>query len=174
MSLHQPLVLLVIAATALDGLLAGASLDQSIKQLPARRRIGVIAYSVYSRAADMGTGILWYAILGVGAALLTIVAAIVALIQAAPFNVALPLYLAAVVSSGALLHHIARRTYIAESAKHGKQRAGTDGDLCPIRALADNSRHLAGDDVWPDVMGARRQCHTVMNPQLSQTCEWRR
>jgi hypothetical protein len=76
MSLHQPLFLLVIAATALDGLLAGASLDQSIKQLPARRRIGVIAYSAYSRAADMGTGILWYAILGVGAALLTIVAAI--------------------------------------------------------------------------------------------------
>jgi hypothetical protein len=98
MSLHQPLFLLVIVATALDGLLAGASLDQSIKQLPARRRIGVIAYSAYARAADLGTGILWYAVLGVGGALLTIVAAIVALIQAAPSNVALLLYLAAAAS----------------------------------------------------------------------------
>jgi hypothetical protein len=31
---------LILAATAADSLLAGASLDQSIKQLPARRRIG--------------------------------------------------------------------------------------------------------------------------------------
>lgn len=36
---------LVALATAVDGLLAGASLDQSIKQLPARQRIGVLAFS---------------------------------------------------------------------------------------------------------------------------------
>jgi len=90
-----------IAATALDGLLAGASLDQSIKQLPARRRIGAVAYSVYARAADMGNGFFWYPILGVGGALLTIVAAILALAQSAPTSVAWPLYLAAV---GSLSH----------------------------------------------------------------------
>jgi hypothetical protein len=37
-----PLVLLLAAAGA-NGLLAGASLDQSIKQLPARHRIGVLS-----------------------------------------------------------------------------------------------------------------------------------
>jgi hypothetical protein len=36
---------LVALATAFDGLLAGASLDQSIKQLPARHRIGVRAFA---------------------------------------------------------------------------------------------------------------------------------
>lgn len=95
MSTNALLLILIIAATAMDGLLAGASLDQSIKQLPARRRIGAIAYSVYARAADLGAGIAWYAVLGIGAALLTIVAAIVACTQAAPSSVALPLYLAA-------------------------------------------------------------------------------
>jgi len=87
--------LLLLAATALNGLLAGASLDQSIKQLPARHRIGMVAYSAYSRAADLGPGIVWYATLGIGAALLTVAAAALAYIQAILFTQALPLYLAA-------------------------------------------------------------------------------
>jgi hypothetical protein len=93
--------LLLIAAVAFNGVLSGASLDQSIKQLPARRRIGVIAFSAYSRAADLGNGIIWYAIIGVCAALLTIAAAVSAYLQAMPGSVAVPLYLAALTS---LLH----------------------------------------------------------------------
>ena len=78
----QPLTIaLLVAATAADGILAGASLDQSIKQLPARHRMGMIAFSVYSRASDLGPGIIWYATLGIGAALLTVAAAIAALFQ---------------------------------------------------------------------------------------------
>ena len=88
-------IALLTAATAADGILAGASLDQSVKQLPARHRIGVIAFSVYSQASDLGPGIIWYAILGIGAALLTVAGAIAALIQgAAPLH-AVPLYIAA-------------------------------------------------------------------------------
>src|SRR3712207_3142273 len=86
---------LIVAATAADGLLAGASLDQSIKQLPARHKIGLVAYSEYSRASDLGTGILWYGILGVGAAVLTIAAAIGAFFEGAPSASATPLYVAA-------------------------------------------------------------------------------
>ncbi|HEY7023043.1 MAG TPA: hypothetical protein VH349_18135 [Ktedonobacterales bacterium] len=93
--------ILLIAAVAFNGILTGASLDQSIKQLPARRRIGVIAFSAYSRAADLGNGIVWYAIIGVGAALLTIAASVGAYLQAASGSVAIPLYLAALTS---LLH----------------------------------------------------------------------
>jgi hypothetical protein len=63
-----------IAATALTGILAGASLDQSIKQLPARRRIGVLAFARYSQAADLASGVPWYASLGIGAAALTLAA----------------------------------------------------------------------------------------------------
>jgi len=93
--------LLLIAAVAFNGVLTGASLDQSIKQLPARRRVGVIAFSAYSRAADLGAGIVWYAVIGVGAALLTIAAAVSAYLHAAPAAVAIPLYLAIITS---LLH----------------------------------------------------------------------
>src|SRR3712207_9031408 len=86
---------LILAATAADGLLAGASLDQSIKQLPARHKIGLVAYSEYSRASDLGPGILWYAILGVGAALLTIAAAVAAFFDGVQPASATPLYVAA-------------------------------------------------------------------------------
>ena len=70
------ILILTLAATAADGLLAGASLDQSIKQLPARHRIGVKAYSAYSQAADLEAGVAWYGVLGVNAPLLTIAAAV--------------------------------------------------------------------------------------------------
>src|SRR3712207_1847610 len=86
---------LIVAATAADGLLAGASLDQSIKQLPARHKIGLVAYSEYSRASDLGPGVLWYAVLGVGAALLTVAAAVAAFAQEVPPASAGPLYAAA-------------------------------------------------------------------------------
>jgi hypothetical protein len=103
MSLNFTFVL-ILAATAADGLLAGASLDQSIKQLPARHKIGLVAYSEYSRASDLGPGILWYAILGVGAAVLTIAAAIAAYFQGVPPTSATLLYVAATL---AVLHSLA-------------------------------------------------------------------
>ncbi len=102
MSLSLTFVL-VVAATAADGLLAGASLDQSIKQLPARHKIGLIAYSAYSRASDLGPGILWYGILGVGAAVLTIAAAVAAFFQEVPSASSSPLYVAAAL---AVLHSL--------------------------------------------------------------------
>lgn len=71
--------LLLLAAAAANGLLAGASLDQSIKQLPARKRIGVLAFARYSQAADLANGVPWYATLGIGTAALSLVAAVTAL-----------------------------------------------------------------------------------------------
>lgn len=67
---------LLTGAAAASGLLAGASLDQSIKQLPARHRIGVVGFSKYSRAADLANGVAFYAVLGIGAAGLCIAAAV--------------------------------------------------------------------------------------------------
>ncbi|MGI8586922.1 MAG: hypothetical protein ACR2M0_04440 [Chloroflexia bacterium] len=95
---------LLVAAATVNGILAGASLDQSIKQLPARHRIGAIAFSVYSRAADLGNGIVWYASIGIGAALLSVLAAIAAYFQGAGAAEGLPIYLAAVLS---VLHSLA-------------------------------------------------------------------
>lgn len=63
-----------IAALVADGLLAGLSLDKVIVQLPARRRIGAVAYAAYARSADLGNGIAYYAVAGTGGAALTIAA----------------------------------------------------------------------------------------------------
>jgi hypothetical protein len=93
-----------LAATVSVGLLAGASLDQSIKQLPARHRIGLVAYSQYSRASDLGNGILFYGILGVGAAVLNIAAAITAYWQGVPSHRASLIYVGALF---AVLHSLA-------------------------------------------------------------------
>jgi hypothetical protein len=93
MALTGTLVLIAVA-TAADGILTGASLDQSIKQLPARHKIGMVAFSAYSRASDLSTGVVWYAALGIGAALLTIASAIVVYVQGAPTAQAWPLYVA--------------------------------------------------------------------------------
>jgi hypothetical protein len=73
-----------VTALAANGLLAGASLDQSIKQLPARRAIGAVAYAAFARAADGGNGIPWYAALGVGSAAITIATAVAAMVTGQP------------------------------------------------------------------------------------------
>ncbi len=85
---------LIVVATAADGMVLGASLDQSIKQLPSRHAVGLIAYSVYSRVADIRRGALWYALLAEGAALLTLASAAAAIIQRSPLAYTLPLYVA--------------------------------------------------------------------------------
>src|SRR5215467_12668272 len=103
MTLDAP-IFLTVAAVAANGMLVGASLDQSIKQLPARHHIGAIAFSAYSRAADLGPGVLWYALLGIGSALLTIAVAVAALVVGATPQVTLPLVVASVLS---LLHSLA-------------------------------------------------------------------
>jgi hypothetical protein len=87
-------VTLLAIATAFDGVLAGASLDQSIKQLPARHRLGMQAFSAYSRASDQANGLIWYAGLGIGSALLTVAAAAWALTLSLPTDRLLPVALA--------------------------------------------------------------------------------
>ncbi len=86
-------VMLVVATTALSGIAAGTSLDVSIRQLPARHRIGVLAYSAYSRATDLGTAVFWYISVGVSAFLFALASALVALLQRAPLAHMLPITL---------------------------------------------------------------------------------
>ena len=84
-----------IIAASLTSLLCGASLDQSIKQLPARHTMGVKAFSEYAKAADLKNGVLWYAVLGIGAALFSIATAILAWYHNTG-GYSLPLYLGGV------------------------------------------------------------------------------
>ena len=95
---------LLIAATAASGLLSGASLDQSLKQLPARHRLGVVAFSQYSRSSDLAQGIVFYAVLGIGAAGLCISTALAAFIQKIGLQQGALIYASAILS---LLHSLA-------------------------------------------------------------------
>lgn len=70
---------LLLAGVAVNAMLVGAAGDQVITQLPARHRIGVAAFSDYSQAADLANGVPWYATLGIGAAVLAILAALAGL-----------------------------------------------------------------------------------------------
>lgn len=94
--MNDLMVSLVMATAALSGIAAGASLDVSIRQLPARHWIGVIAYSVYSQATDLGTARIWYPPLGIGTLLLALATAVVAFFQQVALFHALPIYVAAV------------------------------------------------------------------------------
>jgi hypothetical protein len=66
---------LVLAAVAANAITVGATLDQAIKQLPARHQMGVVAFSRYSRAGDLSRGVPWYATIGCTAAGLALAAA---------------------------------------------------------------------------------------------------
>jgi hypothetical protein len=77
---------LLLFSASTGGLLAGMALDKSFVQLPSRKRIGIAAYVEYSRAADLGAGLLWYPMLGVGAALFAIAGALAVILQHLPMG----------------------------------------------------------------------------------------
>lgn len=66
----------LVAAVVANAMIVGASWDQAVKQLPARHVIGAEAFSDYSQAADLRTGIAWYATLGITAAVLAVAVAV--------------------------------------------------------------------------------------------------
>ena len=96
-------LILVFSATVMTGLLAGMSLDKSIVQLPARHRMGVVAFAAFSRANDLGNGLIAYPVLGIGSALLTIMSAIAAYWQGVSLTNAWLLYVSVLLT---LLHTI--------------------------------------------------------------------
>ena len=114
----------LLTATGFTGLLCGASLDQSIKQLPARHVIGVKAFSAYAKAADLKNGVIWYAILGIGAALASIVTAILVWKTHTNESYSLPLYLGGIL---AICHTIC--TALAAPTYHKQKRIQDEEEL---------------------------------------------
>lgn len=97
------LVALVVAATALNGLLSGISFDGAVVKLPTRRRIGAAAYATFARGNDLGNGLWVYPLTAISAALLTIITTIVAFVEHAPVALLAPLSFAALTSIGHFL-----------------------------------------------------------------------
>jgi hypothetical protein len=120
----------LLAALVANGLLTGASLDQTIKQLPARHRIGVLAFSDYSRAGDLGRGIAWYASLGIGAALLTVVAAVIGLADRPDGQTAAALWLALTLTA-------AHSFTTTRAAPTNFSQRGAAGDPVRLTAIFD-------------------------------------
>ncbi len=94
-------VFLIASASAINGLLAGLNVDTALVKLPARRRIGAVAYATFARGNDLGNGLVVYPLLGIGAALLTLLVTALTYAERSPMEVLLPLSLASLLS---LLH----------------------------------------------------------------------
>lgn len=123
----SPVISCFVLAMALTGILCGASLDQSIKQLPARHIIGVKAFSTYAKAADLKNGVFWYAMLGVSSALASITCAVLAYVHHSPTSIAWPLYLGGVF---AICHSIC--TSQAAPIYHSQKKTSDDETLTKI------------------------------------------
>jgi hypothetical protein len=93
-------LILIVAATALNGLLSGISFDGSLVKLPARHRIGAVAYATFARGNDLGNGIWVYSSTAIGAALLAIVATLVAYVEHESAALLVPLSIATLTTIG--------------------------------------------------------------------------
>ncbi len=87
-SLSKPALALLTVTTAFEALRMGASVFRGLIDLPARARIGPVAFADLSRATDLSTaGFVFYVIYGIGGALLTCAMWIVAVRTRAPIFV---------------------------------------------------------------------------------------
>jgi hypothetical protein len=95
---------LTVAATALGGVLAGGSLDRAAVQLPAWRRVGAEAWATFSREADLRVGVALYPVIGIGAPISSLAAAVAFFLGGAtPRSAAVPFFAAVALSAGHLL-----------------------------------------------------------------------
>jgi hypothetical protein len=86
-----------------NGLLAGTSFDTSLVKLPARRRIGNVAYATFARGNDLGRGVIVYSALAVAAGLFVISSTIVASLQPISGDLSLLLIIASITT---IIHFI--------------------------------------------------------------------
>ena len=67
---------LVLTAALLGGMLATIALDKSIVAFPAWRQVGPVAWADFTRAAELGRGLILYPLQGISALLCSIAAAV--------------------------------------------------------------------------------------------------
>ncbi len=92
---------LFLITSIVDGFLSGAGLDCVIKQLPARKVIGVAAYSKYFLASDLKNGRFWYIPLGISAYVLNVASAAAEYFEGSSTST---LALVSVAAASALVH----------------------------------------------------------------------
>jgi hypothetical protein len=87
----EPGFALITVAVVVNGLIAGMSLDAALVKLPARKRIGSVAYTRFARGNDLGNGLIVYPALGVLTGLLVFGAAVLAFATGQPASLMAPL-----------------------------------------------------------------------------------
>jgi hypothetical protein len=93
----------MIIGSIVIGAFGGAIVDRAIVATPAWRELGAPAWAAYSRHADLGNGVVVYAIYSVGLAVLAIAAAIsYRFDRGAPRSAGPPIYLAALSAIGVI------------------------------------------------------------------------
>ena len=88
----------------MNGLLAGLNVDTALVKLPTRKHIGAVAYAAFARGNDLGNGLVVYPLLGIGAALFTVLTTVFASLEHFRMGLLLLLSLASLLS---LLHTFA-------------------------------------------------------------------
>jgi hypothetical protein len=66
----------LLLAILFSGALAGGNIDRAFVAMPAWQQIGAVAWADFSRHADLGNGLILYPVEAIGAALLSLIAAI--------------------------------------------------------------------------------------------------
>lgn len=118
-----------LAATILDGLLAGAGLDRLLVQLPAFRRVGMRSWAEFSRSADLKNGFFFYPPLAALGTLASVVAAVAS--QGGPRPTYFAAHAAAFCAIGGLLltfgaaPHMLRLRRIEDADSYAIRRAFT-------------------------------------------------
>jgi len=75
------LQILLALSVIFNGTLAGLSIDTALVKLPARKRIGAVAYATFARGNDLGNGRLVYPVWAIISAVLVFAAAILAFLR---------------------------------------------------------------------------------------------
>lgn len=84
---------LLVITVVINGLLAGGSFIKVIVELPARHKIGALAFAKYARSADLGNGLYLYPILGISAVALVFICTIIGFLQSFPVEAMILLYI---------------------------------------------------------------------------------
>jgi hypothetical protein len=71
---------LLVTALVVNAMLLAPAGTRRSNNSPPRQVIGVEAFSAYSQAGDLRTGVAWYATLGIAAAVLALAATLLALV----------------------------------------------------------------------------------------------
>lgn len=119
-------LILLLIATVGNGLLAGLSLNKSVVELPAGKRMGALDFSRFSREADLRNGLPYYAGLGVATPVLTVAAIVWTIAGGAPSS----MFLWLAVSAGIL------------SVGHLATAGGAAPNMLRVGKLGDDERAL--------------------------------